>query len=69
MIGLGKGTVEQYGPRQLWDEVERAYREWEDADRPTRDRIGLTVTRTGEHRFTLNETSSKPRSRGASATG
>ena len=53
MHDLDKNTVEQYGPRHLWDEVEPAYRQWEDAGRPTRDRIGLTVTRTGEHLFTL----------------
>jgi protein-L-isoaspartate(D-aspartate) O-methyltransferase len=55
MLDLAKDAVEQYGPRHLWDEVERAYREWEDAGRPTRDHIGLTVTRTGEHRYTLSE--------------
>mgnify|MGYP001160340589 CR=1 FL=1 len=55
MLDLAKDAVEQHGPRHLWDEVERAYREWEDAGRPTRDHIGLTVTRTGEHRYTLSE--------------
>lgn len=53
MVDLGKSTVEQYGPRRLWDEVERAYRQWEHAGRPARHHIGLTVTRNGDHRFTL----------------
>ncbi len=37
-------TVEQYGPRQLWDELETAYRRWVDHGRPERERLGLTVT-------------------------
>ncbi|MCC3769676.1 methyltransferase domain-containing protein [Streptomyces sp. UNOC14_S4] len=42
-------TVEQYGPRRLWDEVEAGYRKWEALGRPERDRAGLTVTRDGQH--------------------
>lgn len=42
-------AVEQYGPRSLWDEVEAAYRKWEDLGRPERDRAGLTVTRDGQY--------------------
>ncbi|WP_327680891.1 hypothetical protein [Kitasatospora sp. NBC_00458] len=38
------GTVWQYGPRRLWDEVEEAYRWWEERARPGPDRFGLTVT-------------------------
>jgi hypothetical protein len=34
MVDVGKNTVEQYGPRRLWDDVERAYGEWEGAGRP-----------------------------------
>ncbi|MEV7421341.1 methyltransferase domain-containing protein [Streptomyces sp. NPDC091212] len=42
-------TIGQYGPRRLWDEAERAYRSWESHDRPSRDRAGLSVARTGQH--------------------
>jgi protein-L-isoaspartate O-methyltransferase len=37
-------TVEQYGPRRLWDEVEAAHRWWRQAGQPPRRRFGLTVT-------------------------
>jgi protein-L-isoaspartate(D-aspartate) O-methyltransferase len=37
-------TVEQYGLRRLWDEVEAAYQWWENTGRPERERFGLTVT-------------------------
>jgi protein-L-isoaspartate(D-aspartate) O-methyltransferase len=36
--------VEQAGPRNLWDEVETAYRRWRSWSRPAVDRFGLTVT-------------------------
>lgn len=36
--------VTQRGPRNLWDEVERAYQTWTDSGRPDIDRFGLTVT-------------------------
>ncbi|MFJ8476005.1 methyltransferase domain-containing protein [Kitasatospora sp. NPDC094011] len=36
--------VYQCGPRNLWDEVEAAYRWWDDHGRPGHDRFGLTVT-------------------------
>lgn len=48
-------TVEQYGPRQLWDEVEGATRRWELAGEPNRDRMGLTVRKDGLHRFWLDD--------------
>ncbi|MEV7024309.1 methyltransferase domain-containing protein [Kitasatospora sp. NPDC093558] len=35
--------VWQYGPRRLWDEVEAAYRWWEQHGRPGPERFGLTV--------------------------
>lgn len=35
--------VEQSGTRDLWDEVETAYRRWRSWSRPSADRIGLTV--------------------------
>ncbi|WP_380281045.1 methyltransferase domain-containing protein [Kitasatospora purpeofusca] len=38
------GTVWQYGPRRLWDEVEEAHRWWERQGRPGPSRFGLTVT-------------------------
>lgn len=40
--------AEQYGERRLWDEVEAAYRWWEDRGRPTRERFGLSVDRAGQ---------------------
>jgi protein-L-isoaspartate(D-aspartate) O-methyltransferase len=46
--------VEQYGPRDLWDEIETVYDRWRDAGAPSRDRLGLTVTDTGAHRFWLD---------------
>ncbi len=46
--------VEQYGPRNLWDEVEAAYDRWGATGQPRRDRLGLTVTGTGEHQFWLD---------------
>ncbi|CAM5447059.1 methyltransferase domain-containing protein [Kitasatospora aureofaciens] len=36
--------VVQSGPRNLWDEVEAAWRWWDDQGRPGFDRFGLTVT-------------------------
>ncbi|MER7756941.1 methyltransferase domain-containing protein [Kitasatospora sp. NPDC097643] len=39
--------VVQSGPRNLWDEVEAAWRWWDDQDRPGFDRFGLTVTPDG----------------------
>lgn len=47
-------TVEQYGPRRLWDEVESAYQRWLDAGSPNRERVGLTVASDGAHRFWLD---------------
>lgn len=37
-------TVEQGGPRRLWDDVERARGEWKALGKPTRRRFGVTVT-------------------------
>ncbi|MER5349965.1 methyltransferase domain-containing protein [Kitasatospora sp. NPDC002551] len=37
------GTVGQYGPRRLWDEVEEAHRWWERQGRPGPERFGWTV--------------------------
>jgi hypothetical protein len=54
MLDEATMRVEQYGPRRLWDEVENAYHQWESSGAPTRDRIGLTVTPDGTHRFWLD---------------
>ncbi|WHM40958.1 methyltransferase domain-containing protein [Streptomyces sp. BPTC-684] len=40
--------VDQYGPRRLWDEAETAYRRWQEQGAPARDRLGLTVTPSGQ---------------------
>jgi hypothetical protein len=49
------GTVEarQFGPRQLWSEVARAYTWWHDNQCPSPREFGLTVLPTGEHRAWL----------------
>ncbi|MFD7285693.1 methyltransferase domain-containing protein [Streptomyces sp. NPDC059863] len=41
--GREEYEVYQSGPRQLWDEVETAFRWWEGRGRPGFDRFGLTV--------------------------
>ncbi|EST25403.1 hypothetical protein M878_29095 [Streptomyces roseochromogenus subsp. oscitans DS 12.976] len=41
-------SVRQSGPRRLWDGVEAAWRWWEEQERPSRDRFGLTVNREGQ---------------------
>lgn len=48
-------TVEQHGPRLLWDEIERSYGQWIESGRPERSRLGLTVTSDGTHRVWLDE--------------
>ena len=53
-LGETTGTVSQHGTRRLWDEVEEAHRQWTRLGSPTRDRLGLTVTSTGEHHFWLD---------------
>ncbi|TDC64891.1 methyltransferase domain-containing protein [Actinomadura sp. GC306] len=40
--------VLQHGPRDLWDELERAYGWWLDSGRPGPSRFGLTVTSVGQ---------------------
>jgi methyltransferase of ATP-grasp peptide maturase system len=49
------GTVEQYGDRRLWDELERRHDDWVALDRPPRTRLGLTVDPAGRHRLWLDE--------------
>lgn len=47
-------TVEQGGPRRLWDELEQIYQLWTDNGEPTRANIGLTVTPNGLHHVWLH---------------
>jgi protein-L-isoaspartate O-methyltransferase len=42
--GRDTATVYQSGQRRLWDEVETAFRWWQDQGRPGFHRFGLTVT-------------------------
>jgi methyltransferase of ATP-grasp peptide maturase system len=49
------GTVNQSGPRRLWDELESMHEVWLDAGRPTRARYGLTVDVRGRHRYWLDQ--------------
>jgi hypothetical protein len=46
---LDSNTVEQYGPRRLWDELEHVYAHWEALGKPDRAQLGLTVTADGSH--------------------
>jgi len=46
--------VRQSGPRQLWHEVESAYRWWEANDRPGFGRLGLTIGPQGQHHAWLD---------------
>jgi protein-L-isoaspartate(D-aspartate) O-methyltransferase len=39
--GTDEYTVEQAGPRRLWNEIEGALHWWEDAGRPERTRLGI----------------------------
>ncbi|WP_230416249.1 ATP-grasp peptide maturase system methyltransferase [Micromonospora tarapacensis] len=47
-------TVSQHGTRRLWDEIEDIHLQWTQLGEPSRDRLGVTVTATGEHRFWLD---------------
>jgi hypothetical protein len=46
--GREQARVWQEGPRRLWDEVEAAFRWWEEQGRPEAERFGLTVDRDGQ---------------------
>jgi protein-L-isoaspartate O-methyltransferase len=46
--GHATATVYQSGTRRLWDEVEAAFRWWQDQGRPGFRRFGLTVTADGQ---------------------
>ncbi|MFF4948805.1 methyltransferase domain-containing protein [Streptomyces chattanoogensis] len=43
------GTVTEFGGRSLWAEVEAAWREWDELNRPADSDMGLTVTGSAEH--------------------
>ncbi|MEU6487778.1 methyltransferase domain-containing protein [Streptomyces sp. NPDC046887] len=45
-----EAAVYQYGPRRLWDEVERALRWWKGLGGPGVERFGLTVKAEGDAR-------------------
>ncbi|WP_412076130.1 methyltransferase [Streptomyces xanthophaeus] len=42
-------TVQQYGPRRLWDEVTAAHGWWCEQGRPAVNRYGMTVSPDGRH--------------------
>lgn len=46
--GQAEYVITQYGPRQLWDEVATAWRDWNGWERPERDRAGITVSAEGQ---------------------
>jgi protein-L-isoaspartate O-methyltransferase len=48
IAGPEKHEVCQSGPRNLWEDLEAAYRWWLDAGRPDHTRFGLTVTPDGQ---------------------
>lgn len=56
----GTHLVNQYGPRGLWDEVERAFRWWHGNGRPPASAWRFTVTPTGT---TIDEPACVPESR------
>lgn len=49
------GTVEQFGPRDIWTIAEDAYAAWNAAGQPDLDRYGVTVEADGTHRIWLDE--------------
>ena len=42
-------AIQQHGPRQLWDEIDAAYRWWLQAGNPGVDRWRFTITPHGQH--------------------
>jgi hypothetical protein len=64
-------SVEQHGPRALWDEVELTHAHWEQEGEPSREQMGLTVGLDGAHLFWLDKptkviSASSPMSDGSS---
>ncbi len=49
----GPWTVDQWGPRRLWDEVESAFAVWESHGFPDADQFGLSVRSADDHRLWL----------------
>lgn len=45
----GETAVRSIGPRDLWGELESAYRAWLEADEPGLERYGVTVNVSGQH--------------------
>lgn len=56
MLDSELGTVEQFGPRMIWDEIEAVHELWQRFGCPDRTRLGLTVDASGNH-FWLDEPS------------
>jgi hypothetical protein len=44
----GHRAVVQGGPTRLWDAVERGYATWEATGHPGWERLGVTVTESGQ---------------------
>ena len=53
--GAESYTVWQYGPRRLWEEIQRAFAWWTEVGSPTPERFGLTVEADGAHHFWLDD--------------
>jgi len=53
------GTVEQRGPRSLWDALEATHDTWVSIGKPTRDRFGMTVHNDGQHVLWLDDPGSR----------
>ncbi|MFE0189814.1 methyltransferase domain-containing protein [Streptomyces sp. NPDC058989] len=47
-IADADGSVTEFGHRNMWDDVEVRWREWDTLDRPTDSDMGLTVTEVSE---------------------
>ncbi|WP_043627090.1 methyltransferase domain-containing protein [Nonomuraea candida] len=49
-LAYGAGShIAETGPRNLWNEVERAFGRWLEWGRPERSRFGMTVSPVGQH--------------------
>ncbi|GAA2073872.1 hypothetical protein GCM10009801_27410 [Streptomyces albiaxialis] len=48
-VAVGAGTVTEYGPRALWEELEKAAASWRQQGSPGLARYGLTVTRDAQY--------------------
>lgn len=54
----GHRTVTQAGPVRIWDAIESGFEAWEDADRPTWGRLGLTAMADGSNTVWIDEPTS-----------